>query len=60
MRQPFLSSEQDFGVVVVHGHTPVSVPAVRDNRIALDTGAGFGGRLSCAVLETDSVGFFWA
>jgi serine/threonine protein phosphatase 1 len=60
MRQPFLSSEQDFGVVVVHGHTPVSVPAVRSNRIALDTGAGFGGRLTCAVLETDSVGFFWA
>ncbi len=60
IRQPFLSSEQDFGVVVVHGHTPVSVPSVRSNRIALDTGAGFGGRLSCAVLETDSVGFFWA
>jgi serine/threonine protein phosphatase 1 len=60
IRQPFLSSEQDFGVVVVHGHTPVSVPAVRDNRIALDTGAGFGGKLTCAVLEADSVGFFWA
>jgi serine/threonine protein phosphatase 1 len=60
IRQPFLSSEQDFGVVVVHGHTPVGVPAVRDNRIALDTGSGFGGRLSCAVFETDSVGFFWA
>lgn len=60
IRQPFLSSEQDFGVVVVHGHTPVTVPAVRSNRIAIDTGAGFGGRLTCAVLETDSVGFFWA
>ncbi len=60
IRQPFLSSEQDFGVVVVHGHTPASAPAVRSNRIGLDTGAGFGGRLTCAVLETDSVGFFWA
>jgi serine/threonine protein phosphatase 1 len=60
IRQPFLSSEQDFGVVVVHGHTPITVPAVRANRIGLDTGAGFGGRLTCAVLETDSVGFFWA
>jgi serine/threonine protein phosphatase 1 len=60
IRQAFLSSEQDFGLVVVHGHTPVSVPAVRPNRIALDTGAGFGGKLTCAVLETDSVGFFWA
>jgi serine/threonine protein phosphatase 1 len=60
VRQPFLSSEQDFGVVVVHGHTPVTVPAIRPNRIAIDTGAGFGGRLTCAVLESDSVGFFWA
>jgi serine/threonine protein phosphatase 1 len=60
IRQPFLSSEQDFGVVVVHGHTPATTPSVRGNRIGLDTGAGFGGRLTCAVLETDSVGFFWA
>ncbi len=60
IRQSFLSSEQDFGIVVVHGHTPVGTPAVRGNRIALDTGAGFGGRLSCAVLESDGVGFFWA
>jgi serine/threonine protein phosphatase 1 len=60
IRQAFLSSEQDFGVVVVHGHTPVGTPAVLRNRIAIDTGAGLGGRLSCAVLESDSVGFFWA
>ncbi|MBS0562363.1 MAG: metallophosphoesterase [Proteobacteria bacterium] len=60
IRQPFLSAEQDFGAVVVHGHTPVSVPAVRPNRIALDTGAGLGGKLTCAVLEADEVGFFWA
>jgi len=60
IRQPFLSSEQDFGVVVVHGHTPATTPAVRSNRIGIDTGAGFAGKLTCAVLETDSVGFFWA
>jgi serine/threonine protein phosphatase 1 len=60
IRQPFLSSEQDFAVVVVHGHTPATTPSVRSNRIGLDTGAGFGGRLTCAVLETDSAGFFWA
>jgi serine/threonine protein phosphatase 1 len=60
IRQPFLSAEHDFGVVVVHGHTPATTPSVRNNRIGLDTGAGFGGRLTCAVLETDSIGFFWA
>ncbi|MDQ2803618.1 MAG: metallophosphoesterase, partial [Pseudomonadota bacterium] len=42
MRQPFLYTEQSFGVVVVHGHTPVRAPVVRHNRIAIDTGAALG------------------
>lgn len=55
MRQPFLSSEQDFGLIVVHGHSSSpSVPIVA-NRIGLDTGAGIGGKLTCAVLEDDLV-----
>lgn len=53
IRQPFLWSEQEFGVVVVHGHSANPVPATLANRIGLDTGAGTGGPLSCAVLETD-------
>lgn len=60
MRQPFLYSDLDFGAVVVHGHTPVKVPVVRHNRIAIDTGAVFGGKLTCAVLEVDTVGFLTA
>jgi serine/threonine protein phosphatase 1 len=59
-RQPFLYSEMDFGAVVVHGHTPVKAPVVRHNRIAIDTGAVFGGKLTCAVLEADTVGFLAA
>jgi serine/threonine protein phosphatase 1 len=59
-RQPFLYSELDFGAVVVHGHTPVKAPVVRHNRIAIDTGAVFGGKLTCAVLEADTVGFLTA
>jgi serine/threonine protein phosphatase 1 len=59
-RQPFLYSEADFGAVVVHGHTPVKVPVVRHNRIAVDTGAVFGGTLTCAVLEADLLGFLTA
>ncbi|MEM1343151.1 MAG: metallophosphoesterase [Pseudomonadota bacterium] len=51
IREPFLSSSADHGAVVVHGHTPVFEVAVRDNRIGLDTGLVFGGRLSCLVLE---------
>lgn len=56
IRQPFLSTEQDFGVVVVHGHSSVPAVAVLPNRIGLDTGAGMGGKLTCAVLEDDVVG----
>lgn len=60
IRQAFLFSEADFGVVVVHGHTPKSDPVVRGNRIGIDTGAVYGGRLTCAVLEADRVAFLYA
>ncbi len=53
IRQPFLWSEQDFGVVVVHGHSASPAPATSVNRIGLDTGAGLGGKLSAVVLEED-------
>ncbi len=57
IREPFLSSKEDFGVVVVHGHTPKPEPTVRPNRIGIDTGAVMGGVLTCAVLEEDRLGF---
>ncbi len=57
MRQPFLYSEIDFGAVVVHGHTPVKHAVVKHNRIAIDTGAVFGGPMTCLVLEDDRMGF---
>lgn len=59
-RQPFLYSESDFGAVVVHGHTPVKAPVVKHNRIAIDTGAVFGGPLTAVVLESDTLGFLTA
>ena len=60
IRQSFLYSEADLGVVVVHGHTPKEAPVIRPNRIGIDTGAVFGGWLTCAVLEQDRVGFLYA
>jgi serine/threonine protein phosphatase 1 len=60
MRQPFLYSDAEFGAVVVHGHTPVKAPVVRHNRIAIDTGAVFGGKLTCVVLENETIGFLTA
>jgi serine/threonine protein phosphatase 1 len=60
IREPFLSSQQAFGPVVVHGHTPRQAPVVRPNRIGIDTGAVMGGVLTCAVLEDDRLGFITA
>ena len=51
IRRPFLTSEADFGVVVVHGHSPTRGPVLRHNRIGIDTGAVFGRELTCLVLE---------
>jgi serine/threonine protein phosphatase 1 len=59
-RQPFLYSEADFGAVIVHGHTPVKAPVIRHNRIGIDTGAVFGGKLTCVVLEADKLSFLSA
>jgi serine/threonine protein phosphatase 1 len=56
MRQPFLSTEHDFGLIVVHGHSSSPSVHIGGNRIGLDTGAGIGGRLTCAVLEDDLIG----
>ena len=57
IRQPFLYSEEEFAAVVVHGHTPGPAPVLRRNRICIDTGSGFSGRLTCAVFEADKVAF---
>ena len=51
IRDVFLQDTRDHGVVVVHGHTPADEPEVRRNRINIDTGAFFSGRLTCVVLE---------
>ncbi|MBX5472081.1 MAG: serine/threonine protein phosphatase [Acetobacteraceae bacterium] len=60
IREPFLSATENFGQVVVHGHTPVHSPEVHKNRINIDTGAVFGGPLTAAVLEEDRIGFLCA
>jgi serine/threonine protein phosphatase 1 len=51
IREEFLTSTADHGAIVVHGHTPTDNPEVRPNRINVDTGAVFGGQLTCVVLE---------
>jgi serine/threonine protein phosphatase 1 len=55
IRNPFLTSEKDYGRLIVHGHSPVTGghPDLRANRLNLDTGAAFGGPLTAAVFDSD-------
>jgi len=57
IRDDFLRHEGSFGKFVVHGHTPVSEPDIRSNRINIDTGAFASGNLTCAVFEDDQISF---
>jgi serine/threonine protein phosphatase 1 len=51
IREEFLSSSEDFGKIVVHGHTPSREIEVGPNRINIDTGAFATDRLTCLVIE---------
>ncbi len=55
IRQPFLSVQQDYGRLVVHGHTPTrtGMPDMRGNRLNIDTGAIYGGPLTAAVFVSE-------
>jgi serine/threonine protein phosphatase 1 len=55
IREEFLSSNRDFGKIIVHGHTPTSEIEVKPNRINIDTGAYATGRLTCLVVEDGSL-----
>ena len=55
--EEFLNSREDFGKIVIHGHTPVDEPEVLPNRINIDTGAFATGRLTCLVLQGEQKRF---
>jgi serine/threonine protein phosphatase 1 len=57
IREEFLFSAEDFGMVVVHGHTPSPSPVRRHNRIGIDTGAYATQKLTAAVLEGNGCRF---
>ncbi len=57
IRAPFLDHAGALGKIVVHGHTPGPAPVTRSNRIGIDTGAVFTGRLTALRLEGESRNF---
>jgi serine/threonine protein phosphatase 1 len=58
IRDEFLDYRGSFGKVIVHGHTPAAEPEVLPNRIGIDTGAVFTGRLTALCLEGSEQRFF--
>ncbi|WP_313349864.1 metallophosphoesterase [Paracoccus sp. (in: a-proteobacteria)] len=46
IRKGFLNDITDHGILVVHGHSPVERVTHFGNRLAIDTGAAYGGPLS--------------
>ncbi len=56
IRQAFFESEENFGKPIVFGHTPM--PRVLDllpRMLGIDTGAAYGGKLTCVQLEKNQV-----
>ena len=55
IREEFLLSNEDFGKIIVHGHTPTLDIEIWPNRINIDTGAYATGRLTCLVVDDSSL-----
>jgi serine/threonine protein phosphatase 1 len=55
IRAPFLQSPDWHGALVVHGHTVVETPEHHGNRVAIDTGAGYGRPLTAIAIDGDGV-----
>lgn len=60
IRNRFLDSGEDHGFMVVHGHTPCDFPEIKPNRIGIDTGACYGGKLTALALEGEKRDFMQA
>lgn len=57
IRNEFLSHRGPLPVHVVHGHTPTALPEVLEHRTNVDTGAVYGGSLTAAVIEGETLRF---
>lgn len=47
IRHEFINAEHDYEKTVVFGHTPFMIPLIDKNKIGIDTGAVYGGKLTC-------------
>ena len=52
IRHEFIASDWNFGKTIVFGHTPLREPLLETNKIGIDTGAVYGGLLTCVELPS--------
>ena len=50
IRDEFIDKPHQFGKTVVFGHTPFKQPLIDQYKIGIDTGAAYGGKLTCVEL----------
>jgi serine/threonine protein phosphatase 1 len=55
IRADFMAAEVDWGKTVVFGHTPLEQPLLIPDRIGLDTGCVYGGRLTCCEVNNRQI-----
>lgn len=55
IRHEFIRYTYDFGKIVIFGHTPMPEPMIEYNKIGIDTGAAYGGELTCLVLPDTEI-----
>jgi len=56
IRDEFIYSKEPLkGYVVVFGHTPSEEPLIQNDKIGIDTGCIYGGKLSCVRLEDKKI-----
>ncbi|MGB3624567.1 MAG: serine/threonine protein phosphatase, partial [Henriciella sp.] len=57
IRDEFLNSKAELDVCLIHGHTPVDHATLEQDRINVDTGAYYSGRLTAVRLFGDDISF---
>lgn len=55
IRSEFIDSDYDFGKKIVFGHTPLPRPLLTAGKIGIDTGAVYGGKLTCVQLPGEII-----
>ena len=55
IRYEFIESDFDFGRTIVFGHTPLPEPLIEKGKIGIDTGAVYGGALTCIELPSRKI-----